>query len=251
MNRADAVASGILNRIRKRHSLSGISLDDRVMLAGIVAMQMLRTRGYQETRRHVAQSLFDKFAEKTGIVHRELKEYLAEDRLRDEYLRAIPESTQKFLPHLLNKDLLLFKTERNVPFCISDNPVALNNTINPGDGIRGTRGLAVRGIEIYLPISCELTLGYLCSSIGKQHELNNDLLWRLGGFIKESAYNYLKARNTGRPLILNRDNVRFQNSLQALHAERFVIASVNNFADVAQMVENDPAARLGPRSTTN
>jgi hypothetical protein len=249
MNRADAIASGILTKIRNRYSLSGISLDDRGMLAGIVAMQMLRTRGYQETRRHIAQSLFDKLVEKTGIVRPDLQEYLAEDRLRDEYLRAIPESTKQFLPHLLNKDLLLFRTERNVPFCISDNPVALNNTLNPGDGIRGTYGLAVRGIEIYVPISRELTLGYLCPSIGKLQEFNSDQLLRVGGFINESAYNYLQARDTGRPLILNHDNVRFQNSLQALHAERFVISSVNEFTDVAEIVDNDPDARFGPRAT--
>ena len=199
----------------------------------------------------MVQSLFDKLHEKTGIAHPNAKEHLAEDQLRQEYLQGIPRSTREFLPHLLNKDVLLFRTDQNGTFWVSDNPVALNNTLNPGDGIRGTLGLAVSGIEIFLPISSELTLAYLCPSIGKQYEATNKALWHFGGFIKEGAYNYLQARDTGKPFILNRDNVRFQNSLQAVNAERFVIASVNDFADVAQIIENNPDARFGPRSITN
>ncbi len=251
MNRADDAALGIINRIRERRSLGGVGKFDRGLLATIVAIQMLRTRGYQEGRRHLAQTLFDKIYEKTGTVDPEFREYLAEDRLRDEYLRAIPESTQRFLPHLLDKDLLLFRTDCSVPFYVSDNPVALNNTTNPGDGIRGTLALAVHGIEVYFPISSELTLGFLCPSIAKQYETNSNLLWQMGGFIKESAYEYLQARDTGKPLILSRDKVRFQNSPQAHNAERFVVSSVNEFADVADIIENDPDARFGPRATTN
>jgi len=69
-------------------------------------------------------------------------------------------------------------------------------------------------------------------------------LWKFGGFIRESVYKYLQARDTGRPSILKKDNVRFHNSLQALNAERFVISSVNDFADVAEIVENEAGARL-------
>jgi threonine dehydrogenase-like Zn-dependent dehydrogenase len=41
----------------------------------------------------------------------------------------------------------------------------LANNFNPGDDIRGTLGFAVEGIEVYLPISHELTLGCLCPTI--------------------------------------------------------------------------------------
>ena len=251
MNRADATTASIIKSIRTRRSVAGITTFERGMLATFTAIQMLRTRGYQESRKHIAQTLLDKLYEKTGVVHPELKEYLEADRPRNEYLRAIPESTRKFLPHVLTKDLMLFGTDRNAPFSISDNPVALNNTVNPGDGVRGTLGLAVPGIEIYMPISSELTLGFLCPSIGEQYEVNRDLLWSFGGFIRESVYKYLQARDTGRPLILDKENVRFQNSLQARNAERFVISSVNDFADVAELIENDAGARFGPRASAH
>ncbi len=92
------------------------------------------------------------------------------DRDRKEYLQSIPQFTRDFLPHLLDKDLLLYRTDPSRPFCISDHPVTLNNTFNTGDGLRGTLGLGVHGIEIYLPISDELTLAYMCSSIGEQYD---------------------------------------------------------------------------------
>jgi hypothetical protein len=253
MNRADAIAARIINSVRTRHSLSGISRDDRGMLAGVVVMQLLRTRGYQEQTKHLVQTVKEKITEKGPMAPALDTQFseLSDDRLREEYLRFIPQFTGDFLPYLLNKDLLLFKTPRNVPFCISDNPVTLNNTLNRGDAIRGTHGLDVPGIEIYLPISSELTLAYLCPSIGKQNEEISDRLWYLGGFISESAHDYLRARDTGKPMLLSSDNVRFQNSLQARNAERFVISSVSEFADAADLVENNPDARFGPRVTAN
>jgi hypothetical protein len=251
MNRADDITAGIINRIRERHSLAGLSRDDREVLAAFVVMQMLRTRGNQEYTRHLVQITAKKIAEMTGTIHPAMEAVLAGPRLREEYLRRIPESTGDYLPHLLNKDLLLFKTYCTVPFCISDNPVALNNTFNRGDRIWGTLGLAVPGIEIYLPISSELTLAYICRSVGEKNEEIRDKLWRLGGFISEDVYIFLQARDTGKPMILKPDNVKFQNSLQAWNAERFVISSVNEFADAAHMIEIDPNARFGPRATTN
>lgn len=255
MNRADDITAAIINKIRERRSLSGISLDDRGMLAGFVVMQMLRTRGYQEQTKHLVQTLKTKIREKgklsPALEAQFSEEQLSEERLREEYLRYIPQFTGDYLPHLVDKDLLLYETPRNVPFCICDNPVVLNNTLNSGDGIRGTLGLAVPGIEIYLPISSELTLAYMCPSIGQQNEEIRDRLWYLGGFISESTHTYLRARDTGKPMLLNPENVRFQNSLQARNAERFVISSVNEFADVADLVENNPDARFGPRVTAN
>jgi hypothetical protein len=251
MNRVDDLAARIINRIRDRSSLAGVTLDDKGILAGSVVVQLLRTRGHQEHTRHVAQILLKKLTEMSDGISPGMEAEFSEEQLREEYLGRIPKFTGDFLPHLLNKDLMLFGTNRNVPFCISDNPVALNNTLNPGDGIRGTLGLAVPGIEVYLPISSELTLAYMCPSVGQQYEEIRNKLWRLGGFIKEDAYTFLLARDTGKPLMLKADNVRFQNSLQARNAERFVISSVNEFADVAHMVERDPEARFGPRATTN
>jgi hypothetical protein len=250
MNKADGLASSIINKIRDRRSIAGLNDDDRGMLARFVTLQMLRTRGFQEQKRHAAHSFIAKLAEKTdGAMMPGWETELTEEQLRKEYLATIPKFAQEFVGHIDTKDLLLFKTERDLPFCISDNPVALHNSMNPGDGIRGTRGLAVKGIEIYLPISSELTLAFICPSVGQWYESCRDELWSRGGFISEHIHEFLQARDTGRALNLKPESVRFQNSLQARNAERFVISPVNNFSDAADMVANYPDARSGPRAT--
>lgn len=247
MTRADGITGGIINRIRERQSLAGLSNEDRGMLAGFVVLQFLRTRGFQELTRHMAETVLARIEEMVGQVPREWNEELAPEKAKEDYLRTIPEFTKDFLPHLLNKDLLLYKTETKVPFCISDNPVALYNTVNPGDGIRGTIGFGVEGIEIYLPISSELTLSYICPSIGESLQSVNETLQRLGGFISEDAFYYLQARDTGKALKMIPDNVRFHNWLQVRYAERFIISSEENFADAADIIAQNPAARFGPR----
>ena len=252
MNIADGQASGVINHIRNRHSLARITREEREVLAVFVVLQFLRTRGFLEGFRHIGQALIEAIQKRRLKPPPEWDAQPTPEQQREEYLRVIPGFLQDFLPHLLSKDLLLFETDRNVPFCISDNPVALNNTVNDGDGgLRGTLGLAVAGIEIYLPISAELTLAYLCSSIGRAYEVEQLRLRRIGGLLSEAAFFYLQARDTGVSMKLNPDNVRFHNSLQILNAERFVIACRDDFADAADMVKRDPKTRTGPRVTAS
>lgn len=251
MSVADNDAADIIKRIRDRHSLAGLPRRDREVLAVFVVLQFLRTRGFQEHFRHMGQSLVDAITKRGLKLPSEWDEQLTAERQREAYLEAIPGYLKDFLPHLQAKDLLLFKTDRSVPFCISDNPVALNNTVNDGDGLRGTLGFAVQGIEVYLPISAELTLAYLCPSIGLAYELDNLRLRGVGGLFNEDAFYYLQARNLRIAMRLKPDNVRFQNSLQIRNAERFVIACRDDFADAADMVARDPEARFGPRVTTS
>jgi hypothetical protein len=247
MNRADDLAAPIINRIRTRRSVAGLSEYDRTMLAGFVVLQMLRTRGSQERFRNLSEALADRLIQMNGGVMPVGLEQESTDRQREQYLRMIPEHTRSFLPHLLTKDLLAYRSSPGAPFQISDHPVAMANTLNPGDGIRGTLGLGVVGIEIYMPISNELTLAYMCPSIGRAYDAIAADLWRMGGFVNEAASEYLVARDTGRACRLTPENVRYQNSLQVLNAERFVMSSVNEFADAEDIVARDLDARVGLR----
>lgn len=247
MNEADNLTAPIIGDIRRRRSLSGITAGPRVALAGFTVLQMWRTRGFQEQVRHMEESLAAAVIDKGGFMPPGWRPDDPPDRAREEYLQLIPKFTRAFLPYLLDKDLLLFSADPSHPFCISDHPVTLNNTSNPGDGIRGTLGLGVLGIEVYLPISSELTLAYLCPSIGKQYERLRHHLRMLGGFVKEEVMYYLQSRDTGRAMMLGAENIRFQNSLQTLNAERFLISSVNDFADAMDIVEKHPNAKFGRR----
>ena len=87
--------------------------------------------------------------------------------------------TKSALPHILEKSWILYGTTHQHPFYVCDNPVTLYNTVKQNE-FMGGEGLAVRGIEIYLPLSDTLCFGLLCPLI--EAWLRNSL----------SAWNWLK-----------------------------------------------------------
>src|SRR5699024_1203978 len=68
-------------------------------------------------------------------------------------------SQAEIISILLEKSWILFETTKENPFFISDNPVTLYNSINKD--VRSNLGIALEGIEIYIPLSSTITLGLI------------------------------------------------------------------------------------------
>ena len=135
-----------------------------------------------------------------------------------------------------NKLWVLQKTNIDVPFLIGDSPVALNNILNQ-HSFKSTTGLAVPGIEIYLPLSSTLTLGFFCPTI-------RTFLRSLQStpFADED---FLRALDGTHVATLNPDNTKFLNWLQIAYAERFVYAREDNFDLVREMIAANSSFRTG------
>jgi hypothetical protein len=58
---------------------------------------------------------------------------------------------------------------------------------------------------------------------------------------------WMRAFRRGTPLASNRENVVNHNSLQVMHAERYVFCSRPDFALVEEMIKDEPRFRVGPR----
>jgi len=54
----------------------------------------------------------------TGGNFLKVEEEGSAEKQREHYLQTIREFTQDFLPHLLNKNLILYETDRNAPFLL-------------------------------------------------------------------------------------------------------------------------------------
>src|SRR5262249_4853462 len=138
MNRADNAVARVIQEIRARRRVNWVQGQNLALLVGFITLQMLRTKGMQ--LRQI--EMMEQFAESVHEMGLELPEDwqsgLQRERQRETFLRHIPEQTGKLMPYLLDKDLILLSTTPAHPFLISDNPVVLNNTLNPGNGIRGT-----------------------------------------------------------------------------------------------------------------
>jgi Protein of unknown function (DUF4238) len=240
----------IIKEIRERKSLAGIDEYKRIWLSGFTALQYVRTRAFSERSQDMMRQITHVATQMSGgELSEQVRKQLGLDEPGTEHEKALSTILGLVRPavdELQKKHLILYRSDGSLLFCIGDSPVALHNTLNPGDGIRGTLGLAVPGIEVYLPISKDLVLAYMClsiavSCIGLEEEA------RSMGFTHAHAGPYLRAIKHGTAVLMEKEYIRFQNSLQLGFAERFVYSSVDNFEDARYILAGNPRHRVGPR----
>lgn len=243
-SRMDSTVGRIVNEIRTREDIGFLNRDNRISLSLFVAVQMLRVKNARERMRgiadHIKQRLID-----LNIDPAQVKNY--QDADDDEIkLNSIKQITlaKEFSEHIFDKAWILMKTPASHQLYTSDNPISLHNMIErPG---RGNLGLAVEGIEIYLPVSKCLCICFLCKqmeneirSASMRHATYDQIL---GSFPIDmtSVHALQKAIDSGTPLELQPENVEHLNSLQVINASRFVIASSNDFLLVKEMISDHP-----------
>lgn len=182
-----------------------------------------------------------------------------ENELKIQTAHFMISAPQNFGPLFLGKAWLLIATTHKEPFIIGDNPLGLQNTIDMSP--YGNLGLAVKGIEIYLPLSPTRALAMWCQSLRQTILSSADTLRRLriaaphvvAEKIRdpEGIERLERALTDGTPLRYSSENVRNFNSLQVRHAERFVFSCSSDFALPQEMVNAHPAMRTGMRMKSN
>jgi hypothetical protein len=249
----EAKTGDIIDRILNERSIGGLTGDDKQQIAFFVAVQMRRGPNQRahltSLSEQVKKVLDDRFG--PGL----MKSYteMTADAAKVHSIASLTEPNP-FTELILNKSWLLFETSAAVPLYISDNPVALQNNTQPRNAFEGNLGLAVQGIEIYLPISGTVALGFYCPS----HEaLIRDTMEKLRARTVQEPHlptlgfgdllDWTRAFRKGISLHLAPDHVLNQNSLQVRQAERFVYSSLPDFSVVKKMIADDPRYRIGPR----
>jgi hypothetical protein len=164
---------------------------------------------------------------------------------------------RKFAEHILNKAWLIFETSPAHPFFVGDNPVSMQNNTEGWGPLRGQIGLAVSGIEIYLPISSTQTLAFFCRSheamIRDGVERMRKTMVRDPGMTMGfgDLLDWRRAFRTGVALPSKPDNVLNHNSLQVSYAERYVFSSTPDFELVESMIRDNAEFKTGPRPGVN
>jgi hypothetical protein len=156
----------------------------------------------------------------------------------------LPSLARDLAPHFASKSWILCSAAKRCSFYISDNPMAMQNTMNQ-DPVRGTLGLGVLGIEIYFPLSETLCLGFLCPSIERMIREGHELASGLSA--PTSFDNWIAAFNGEQTLSLDSENVKNLNSLQVIYAERYVSSANSDFKLVDEMLDSDAQMKGGPR----
>jgi len=229
LSKLETQAGAAIDRIISARSLGGLSEDDRVLLAVFVSTQMQRGPNQRESMLALNQDLRRVLKGRFGIEEGDFPE-LTPEEAKAMTMKSLTEP-QKFAAHILNKAWLMFETTPAHPFFIGDNPVALQNNTEGKGPFRGNLGLAVRGIEIYLPVSSTLALAFFCRP---HEEMIRDGVERMRTtMVRDPSHpmgfgnllNWRGASRTGIPLPSSPDNVLNHNSLQVQYAERYVFST--------------------------
>lgn len=257
----EANTSGIIKKILREKTLKALDGHEVAILAVFLAVQFVRTKEHRLRFEHLGK-LFAQKLRDMGATEDNVVEYTKSGTgLSEEKLIGFKSvmGAKEFVPYFLNKVWVLFETTNRHPFYISDNPLTLHNEVDHGP--YGNIGLAVRGIEIYLPISTTLCLGLLCPSIAQEFQKayeNIRRLDRVAPGLADSVMNKPGAARAfcdglvnGTSIQVIEDNVMMMNSLQVMYSSRFVYCESDYFGLVKKMIDDNEKFREGLKPTVS
>ena len=274
LSKLEEHADRAFSNILEHESLRDLPEEDRNWLRTFIATQQLRTPHFRQLLQDVDAGIRQK-VERMGHDPEEVEGWKSigdENELKLQANAFLSQSIEEFAESLKDKDVILLKTDLGHPFWISDNPVTMHND----NDFRpyGNIGLGVPGIQIYLPLSPTITLGFWCPTIAnessnvrdeveklRKHLLVDQTLGRdvdqmgLANQIAEldACLETLtpthKALQEGTPVQCKEENVTFLNCLQVQSSNRFVISQIDSFDLAEQMISDNPKYRSGFRIT--
>lgn len=239
--------------------------EERANLAMFVAFQFIRTRQQREQFVQMEQQLKEHLEKHGGQIEQlEGYEPFTEDRLARQHIEFMISALPEFVRHIAAKDFILLSAPKGRAFYLADNPVCLHNS-EPEHPLLGNIGLAVRGIEIYLPLTADLMLAAWCPTILKRVRAERDrqnrdhktelLSMLMSGDITaeqmrlqlsilddlgKPADDLIENFENGTPVRMDENNMDFNNSLQLNYARDYVICKYGNFKLARKFVERYP-----------
>jgi len=230
-----------------------------LFLSHFFALQFVRTKQHRQLIKDLSETLGNTF-KKRGEDISQIKDYIEVDdkTIKLHGIRSVIKSSD-YAPYFLNKSWVLFKTTKSHPLYISDNPVTLQNMVDYGP--YGNIGLAVKGIEIYFPLSEILALGMFCPShedeFRKTYEKYNMIM---------TIDPILASQSIKDPLFITQlmdgfekrytvpyrvESLINHNSLQVYYSSRFIFSGTSDFSLAEEMIRKNPEIKDGPKMIAN
>lgn len=248
----EANAAPIILNLLKTRDLLGLSTQDKTTLALFCAAQMLRDKG----ARAMHLDMRDKMRERLKEMGADPKKVKGFEDPDDEEIRRTSiiqlAEAPKLLPYFLNyKHWALLLAPDGSNLYTSDSPLTFHN--DNEFGFFGNLGLAVKGIQISLPLSARINLWITCDSIESEMRMRYQEAALAGVSIHKPAMVEIRrmlAGFSGKECFLMRsENVIRFNSLQVSKAERFLYSSTDDFSLARKMLKKNPDLKRGHRWT--
>lgn len=221
-------ASLVIQKVLESRTVRYLSAAERESIATFIVAQYIRTKGMRQKIKSFDENLKSQFEQRGIDISRinNYKPFSSDEEVKQFSLYNL-KSIEKLVPSVLNKKWFLVSS--NNDFWISDNPVVLYNNMWKSE-FRGNIGFEVSGIEIYLPLSPNMLIGFLDKRTFMQFEADYERtrvnLASHGLFDLQNFINSIKRKV---PLESTNDNIEYYNSLQLMYSTSQVYSYKSNF----------------------
>jgi hypothetical protein len=259
-------ASAALQEVLAADSVTCLDAEKRMWLSIFCSVQFVRTQATRDRivamnagqEAHIIRMGYDP-AEVEGF------ERLSENDVKSTAIQWIASAINEYPKYFTSKRWFLMKAKGDFDFFIGDHRVVLHNDREFGPW--GNLGLAVPGVQIYMPLSPRRVLAIWCPTIfdeiEKGHHEHDALQAQVGRNRSERRAAKARAGADFRPLerqarigrksievakgggclLCNDDNVTMLNSLQVMNSSRFLMSRSGNFSLAERMFGDNAAFR--------
>lgn len=272
----EAQAAPLIKKIVEERSIYWLSQEDKYKISEFIAVQQSRSYTRLQLIERMVSTLDERLSQMNPSGEKVDTGFGIEglnDR-KNIFLKGIVNQVE-VVSIFLEKSWILYETVEEDPFFISDNPVTLHNSIDMG--VYGNLGIALKGIEIYFPLSSTVTLGLICPSIAelrtqeaakisskpnmidffnkldvsqKKLVLENagQTLTQFSQMVKNinSLMGIVKSFKDGTSCLIAHDKVKHLNSLQVSQSEQYVFSARSDFKVVREMIAANEKYKYGP-----
>lgn len=261
LSKLEGDASVIIEKIINDKSLNNLSVEQRKSLALFLAVQFVRTKGSRETFKDMVLQISEVISSRFGGQSDFFSEESVQNIVSKEYLKrytadSLSDVIDVYLPHFLNKIWTLYEAPKGESFYIGDNPVSLFNLLPSSQFGESNVGLALKGIEIYLPISSKYFIVLHCPEMISDLENKVKFARSRSFYFFDREENNKKISDTEKLLSnilsgnshkIDSDNMAHCNSLQVMYSESYVFSSMKNFDLAMRMIKEDKKYMRGIR----
>lgn len=258
-------AAGVMSKMMANRSITCLTPEDREWWAIFCAVQFMRTQTVRDrfTAIHVGM---EAHIRRMGFDPNQVMGFkpATPEMIKAMTIQMLGRAINEFPAILMRKKWFLMEATSGGSFLISDHPVVLHN--DKTFGPYGNLGLAVPGIQIYLPLSPRLTFAMWCPSLLMEIEagwkeprknlaklkqphirqrLTNAQLTEIDALEQAMgvATQIASIAEKGDCLTSNADNTTMLNSRQIGEASRFIMSNKHDFELAEKMFADDPRYR--------
>ena len=253
LSELESDAAPIIYKIISEGTIKNLTDSEHKLLCLFSAVQMLRTNNTREFLEGFNEIISERIQDWGFDPDTEVENFsnMSKEEVKSSSISMLNSLPIELVGNFIDKELTLLKAPTNCSFYISDHPIIKHNHF-PREN-RGNLGVGLYGIEIYLPISPQYCLSFLCSELAtevKQSVMNHKAAKILGVAKPQDipeAELMVECFENKTPCDVSPDNMDFNNSNQVISSTRFVYSANNDFSLAFDMLKTNPEIATQPK----